>query len=188
MTGRPDAAGRTKLEDDALVSWASAAVGSLTFLVLAPGIVAGLIPWLITGWSAHEWWMPLRALGAALIAGGLLILLHAFARFVIDGVGTPAPTAPTERLVIGGPYRYVRNPMYLAVTALIVGQALLLGSAALVVYAAGIAAAFTTFVRAYEQPTLMRRYGDEYRAYCQAVPAWRPRRRPWRGDSASGSG
>jgi protein-S-isoprenylcysteine O-methyltransferase Ste14 len=176
------------LQDDALVSRASAAVGSLTFLVLAPGVVAGLIPWLITGWSAHEWWVPLRALGAALIAGGLLVLLHAFARFVIDGLATPAPTAPTERLVIGGPYRYVRNPMYLAVTASIIGQALLLGSAALLVYAAAIAAAFATLVRAYEEPTLARRYGDEYRAYCQAVSAWRPRRRPWHRDTEVGSG
>jgi protein-S-isoprenylcysteine O-methyltransferase Ste14 len=170
------------------VSRASAALGSLTFLILAPGVVAGLIPWLITGWSAREWWVPLRALGAALLAGGLLVLLHAFARFVIDGVGTPAPPAPTERLVIGGPYRYVRNPMYLAVTALILGQALLFGSAALLVYAAGIAGAFATFVRAYEEPTLTQRYGDEYRAYCHAVRAWRPRRRPWRGDGAPRGG
>jgi protein-S-isoprenylcysteine O-methyltransferase Ste14 len=167
------------LGDDSLVSRVSAAVGSLTFLVLAPGVVAGLIPWLITGWSAHDWWLPLRVLGALMIAGGLLVLLHAFARFVIDGLGTPAPIAPTERLVIDGPYRYVRNPMYLAVTALIIGQALQLGSPALLLYTAAVAAAFGTFVRAYEEPTLARRYGDEYRAYCHSVPPWWPRRRPW---------
>ena len=77
-----------------------------------------------------------------------------------------------------GPYRYVRNPMYLAVLAVITGQALLLSRPVLLGYAAAVAAAFITFVYGYEQPTLARRYGAQYQAYRRAVPGWWPRLRP----------
>ena len=89
--------------------------------------MAGLVPWLLTGWQVEDAPLGVRILGALLIALGVGFLLHAFTRFVVEGLGTPAPVAPTERLVVGGVYRYVRNPMYLAVAATIVGQALLLG-------------------------------------------------------------
>ena len=105
----------------------------------------------------------------------------AFARFVVEGFGTPAPVAPTERLVVGGPYRYVRNPMYLAVGATIVGQALLLGRPILLLYAAAFAVVVLAFVRGYEEPTLAQQFGAEYEDYRRAVPGWRPRLRPWRG-------
>ena len=100
-------------------------------------------------------------------------------RFVVEGIGTPAPIAPTERLVVGGAYRYVRNPMYLAVAALILGQALLLGQAELLLYAAAFCAVVTLFVHGYEEPVLSRRFGAQYEAYRHAVPAWLPRRTPW---------
>ena len=160
---------------------ARAAIGSLVFLLVAPGVVAGLIPWLLTGWACREppYWAPLRVLGVALIAAGVLALLHAFLRFVVEGLGTPAPVAPTERLVVGGLYRYVRNPMYLAVGATIVGQALLLGRSILLVWAAMFAVAVVSFVRWYEEPTLLRQFGGEYEEYRRAVPGWWPRRRPW---------
>jgi protein-S-isoprenylcysteine O-methyltransferase Ste14 len=93
------------------VSRARAAVGTLAFLVVAPGVVAGLMPWLLTGWSTRHWGLPVRLLGGALIAAALAVLLSAFVRFVVEGLGTPAPVAPTERLVVGRAYRYVRNPM-----------------------------------------------------------------------------
>jgi len=109
------------------------------------------------------------------------VLLHAFARFVIEGLGTPAPVAPTERLVVGGLYRHVRNPMYLAVGATIVGQALVLGRPGLLVYTAVFGVVVGAFVHGYEQPTLAKRYGEQYEAYRRAVPAWWPRRRPWDG-------
>jgi protein-S-isoprenylcysteine O-methyltransferase Ste14 len=161
------------------MSRARAAAGTFAFLVLAPGVVAGLIPWLITGWEADAWWVPLRALGWLMIGAGLGVLLEAFVRFVLEGIGTPAPVAPTERLVVGGAYRYVRNPMYLAVGALIVGQALVLGQAALLAYGAAFGAAVVAFVHVYEEPTLVRRFGADYEAYRRAVPAWWPRLRPW---------
>jgi protein-S-isoprenylcysteine O-methyltransferase Ste14 len=122
----------------------------------------------------------LRALGAVLIAAGLVVLVHAFVRFVVEGVGTPAPVAPTEHLVVGGLYRHVRNPMYVAVAAIIVGQALVLGWPALLLYAAAFVAVTATFVRLYEEPVLRQRFGAEYEAYCRAVPGWWPRRQPWR--------
>jgi protein-S-isoprenylcysteine O-methyltransferase Ste14 len=158
---------------------ARAAAGSLAFLVVAPGVAAGLVPYLLTGWSADGWWPPARVFGGVLIVAGLAVLLHAFGRFVVEGIGTPAPVAPPERLVVGGAYRYVRNPMYLAVSALIVGQALLLGRPVLLLYAAAFGAAVLAFVRGYEEPALARRFGAQYEAYRRAVPAWLPRRTPW---------
>ncbi len=159
----------------------SAAIGSLVFLVLAPGAVAGLVPWWLTGWRLRElpYWLPLRVGGLILLVAGVVVLLEAFARFVVEGVGTPAPVAPTERLVVGGLYRYVRNPMYLAVAATIVGQALALAQPILLLYAAAFAVAVAAFVHWYEEPTLRRRFGEQYEAYRRAVPAWWPRRTPW---------
>jgi protein-S-isoprenylcysteine O-methyltransferase Ste14 len=159
---------------------ARAAAGTAAFLFVAPGVAAGLVPWLLTDWEANDWWLPVRVLGGILIAGGLAVLLEAFARFAIEGIGTPAPVAPTEQLVVGGAYRYVRNPMYIAVTALIVGQALLLGQPVLLAYAAVFAATVAAFVYGYEQPALTRQFGAQYEAYRRAVPAWIPRRTPWR--------
>ena len=161
----------------------AAAAGSSLFFALAPGVVAGLVPWLLTDWEVRDpvsWWAPVRVLGGVLIVAGAAFLVHAFARFVVEGIGTPAPVAPTARLVVGGVYRYVRNPMYVAVTATIVGQALLLGQLGLLLYAALFVAVTAAFVRLYEEPTLARRYGAEYEEYRREVPGWWPRRRPWR--------
>jgi protein-S-isoprenylcysteine O-methyltransferase Ste14 len=157
-----------------VVRRARAAAGSIVFLVVAPGVVAGLGPWLIAGWDGHPAWQ-LRAAGVVLVAASAAVLLHAFAHFVLEGIGTPAPVAPTERLVVGGLYRYVRNPMYVAVTATILGQALLFGRVVLVGYAVAFAAVVAAFARFYEEPTLRRQFGAEYEAYRRAVPGWRPR-------------
>jgi protein-S-isoprenylcysteine O-methyltransferase Ste14 len=161
----------------------SSVVGSTAFFLAAPGIVAGLVPWLLSHWHLHgsAWWLPARVIGTAVALVGLVVLLRAFARFVIEGRGTPAPVAPTETLVIGGEYRYVRNPMYVAVQALIVGQALLFGSVRVLGYAVLSWAVMAAFVRWYEEPTLTARYGEQYLRYRRAVPAWLPRLRPWPG-------
>jgi protein-S-isoprenylcysteine O-methyltransferase Ste14 len=168
-----------------------AALGSVAFFVLTPGGVVGLVPWWLTGWRVRDpppGGLPLQALGGVLLLGGLAVLVHAFGRFVAEGRGTPAPVAPTERLVVGGLYRYVRNPMYLGVLAAIVGQGLLLGQLGLLAYAALVWVAVATFVQAYEEPTLHARYGAEYDAYRRAVPAWWPRLRPWRPQGPDGGG
>ena len=154
----------------------TAATGSAVFLVIAPGAVAGLVPWWLTGWrTGAAYPAPVRITGAVLAAAGAAALLAAFTQFAIQGRGTPAPPAPTEQLVVRGLYRYVRNPMYLAVLAVITGQALLLSRPVLLSYAAAVAAACIAFVHGYEQPTLARRYGAQYQAYRRAVPGWWPR-------------
>lgn len=166
----------------------AAAAGSALFFALAPGMVAGLGPWLVTGWEVEaSWWAPLRVLGAALVVAGFVVLALAFLRFVREGLGTPAPIAPTEHLVVGGLYRYVRNVMYVAVTAVILGQALLLGSVALLAYAAVAWAAMAAFARWYEEPALADRYGARYEEYRRAVPAWLPRLSGGRSRSSSPS-
>ncbi|TIM12294.1 MAG: isoprenylcysteine carboxylmethyltransferase family protein [Mesorhizobium sp.] len=159
-----------------------AIAGSALFFIAAPGVVAGLLPWLLTDryrmpWSTLPGLVPV---GWVLIVVATALLLHAFARFALEGRGTPAPVAPTDRLV-GGIYRHVRNPMYVAVLAIILGQALLFSSASLVAYAAIAAVAMVSFVKFHEEPTLARRYGADYEAYRHAVPGWLPRLTPWRG-------
>ena len=157
----------------------AAAAGSALFFAVAPAVVAGAVPYALTGWEVErEWWLPLRVLGVAMVVAGGAVLVQAFARFVREGLGTPAPVAPTEHLVVGGPYRYVRNVMYIAVTAVICGQALFFGSPGLLVWAAVAWAAMAAFARGYEEPTLADRYGAEYEEYRRTVPAWWPRRPP----------
>jgi protein-S-isoprenylcysteine O-methyltransferase Ste14 len=157
----------------------TAALGSAVFFVLGPGTVTGFVPWLLTGWQTLPFWWPGRGLGALLIVVGAIVLVHAFIRFVVDGLGTPVPVAAPERLVVGGLYRYVRNPMYVALLAVVVGQALLLGRLGLLWYAALIWLFAASFVRWREEPVLVRRFGADYERYRRAVPAWVPRLRPW---------
>src|SRR5262245_32808963 len=160
----------------------TAALGSSIFFVSAPVMVAGVIPWWLTKWAfgrsgSFAW--PLRLAGVVLIAAGLAVLVSAFARFVMEGGGTPAPIAPTDRLVVGGLYRHVRNPMYLAVLAIIVGEALALWRFDLLAYGAVVGVAMVSFVHFYEEPVLTDRYGVEYTRYRRAVPGWWPRWRAW---------
>jgi protein-S-isoprenylcysteine O-methyltransferase Ste14 len=160
----------------------AATAGSALFFALAPGSVAGLLPWALTGWRVGiplPW--PVHLIGVILVLAGLLVIVPAFVRFAVEGAGTPAPVAETDRLVVGGPYRFVRNPMYIAVVLAIIGQAILLGRPVLVVYGLVAAAAMIGFVKGYEEPHLARIYGAEYEAYRRAVPGWWPRLHPWSG-------
>ena len=161
----------------------TAAVGSAVFFVVAPGVVAGLVPWLLSDWDV-PWPMSafgigIMALGVALLAVAVMVLIRNFARFVVEGRGTPSPVLPTERLVVGGDYRFVRNPMYLGVIGAILGQAMIFGSFALLLYALAVWATMATFVRWYEEPLLQNHYGQEYERYRQGVRAWLPRLHPW---------
>jgi protein-S-isoprenylcysteine O-methyltransferase Ste14 len=156
------------------------------FAVGQPGVMAGLVPyWITGGWVSSDVPLVLQVAGAALLATRVAALAHTVIRFAVEGRGTPFPAAPTENLVVGGLYRYVRNPMYLAVIAIILGQAAILGSASLVTYAAILWVTVASFVRFYEEPTLSSKYGEQYAAYRRNVRAWLPRATPWRGGDGS---
>jgi protein-S-isoprenylcysteine O-methyltransferase Ste14 len=158
----------------------SAAAGSAVFLVIAPGVVAGAVPWWISQWRMDPPLLgvaALRIVGGAMAAAGAIVLVACFARFALDGLGTPAPVLPTRHLVVAGWYRYVRNPMYVAVVAAILGQALLFGNTGLLVYGAVVWLLFHAFVLLYEEPALRATFGAEYDAFRAEVPRWIPR---WR--------
>ncbi len=158
-----------------------AAVGSAIFFVLAPGSTAGLVPWLLTGWRHDDRIGVLDVVGAVVALAGLAVAVAAFVQFVREGRGTPAPVAPTQELVVGGLYRYVRNPMYVAVASMIAGQAMIFHSVPVLVWLGVFLVAVVSFVTWYEEPTLRRTYGESFDRYRRAVPGWWPQLRPWRG-------
>ncbi|TCO49153.1 protein-S-isoprenylcysteine O-methyltransferase Ste14 [Kribbella antiqua] len=147
-----------------------AVLGSTVFFFAAPCVVGGVVPWWISGWAAPRFWP-----GFVIVAAGAFVVLRAFVRFVREGRGTPAPVAPTEELVIGGDYRFVRNPMYVGVVAVIFGQALAFLDLWVLGYGVLAWAVMAAFVRGYEEPVLLERYGEQYANYCRRVPAWVPR-------------
>ncbi len=161
-----------------------AILGSGLFLLLAPGTVAGVVPRWISRWHVQPPLLGipvLRLVGGFLIIASICVLLDSFARFAIQGLGTPAPVFPTRHLVISGFYRHVRNPIYIAVVAAILGQGLVFGSVPVLEYGVLIWLAFHVFVLVYEEPKLTATFGSEYEVFCTHVPRWLPRLRPWRG-------
>jgi protein-S-isoprenylcysteine O-methyltransferase Ste14 len=159
-------------------------VGTIAFFVVAPGTFAFYIPWRITRGQVAPPLLgvsALRPLGAVLALLGLVGLAESFSRFAIHGRGTPAPVMPPRRLVVTGLYRYVRNPMYVAVLSIVVGQALLFGSRRLLAYAALVWVTVHLWVLRYEEPALRARFAGDYAVYTAAVRRWWPRLRAWRG-------
>jgi len=159
-----------------------ALLGSGIFLFVAPGTVAGLVPWWMSRWGRNESYsgfMAFRVMGAMLMAVGFAILMETFVRFAIQGIGTPAPVYPTKHLVVKGSYRHVRNPMYVAVVSLILGQALVFGNVQVLIYGLCAWLAMHLFVLLYEEPTLRRTFCQEYTQFCAHVPRWIPRWTPW---------
>ena len=155
-------------------------VGTVLFVVCVPGTVVVYIPYALCRWHPGPAFLGVAAtrwVGAVFIVGALPVFFDFVGRFVREGEGTPAPVAPPVRLVVGGTFRYVRNPGYVAVVSLLLGQALLFASVAILLYALAVALAFHTFVIVYEEPTLRRHFGAEYDAYCRKVPRWLPRLR-----------
>jgi protein-S-isoprenylcysteine O-methyltransferase Ste14 len=159
-----------------------AAAGSFAFFVVAPLVMGGVVPWLITGWAGSPAGIDvLDVAGAVVTALGTALVVVCFVLFVRDGHGTPAPVAPTEELVVRGPYRVVRNPMYVGVAAAIAGQTLAFRSPALTGWLIVFLFAVTSFVKLYEEPTLSERFGSPYDRYRREVPGWWPRLRHPRG-------
>jgi len=156
---------------------------SILFMVFGgPGIGLVYLPLWITHFrlpAGEPWWQITFA--CALIVFGVIPVLESAWRFIHVGRGTLVPTTPTEHLVVSGLYRRVRNPMYAGVVLAVIGETTLFRSRSMVVYAFLLWLGFDLFVRLYEEPTLARRYGDEYLRFKRHVPRWLPRIRPWQG-------
>ena len=164
----------------------AAIAGTAIFFVLVPCVFAGWIPWRITGWEFRAPFLglePTRYVGALLILAGVPGLIDSFTQFAVKGLGTPAPIAPTQNLVLSGLYRYVRNPMYIAVVSVVFGQALLFGDPRLLLYGAVFWLICHLFVIFYEEPTLKRTFGAQYDSFRANVPRWIPRLTPWNGSA-----
>jgi protein-S-isoprenylcysteine O-methyltransferase Ste14 len=167
--------------DECVVRRILAIGGTAIFLVLAPGFLAGMVPWWISHWRVEAALLglpALRFLGGVLVALGAVGILDSFSRFATQGIGTPAPVFPTRHLVVTGLYRYVRNPIYLAVVSTILGQGLILGNVSLLEYGGLVWLFFHFAVLIHEEPTLTASFGSDYAAFCAEVPRWIPRLTP----------
>jgi protein-S-isoprenylcysteine O-methyltransferase Ste14 len=149
---------------------------SILFTLLCPGTVTVVIPYFIVfgGQVDHPPWAPWCYLGLLPIGIGAGILLRCIWDFAVAGRGTLAPIDPPKNLVVRGLYRYVRNPMYVGVVAILLGESLWFGSPWLLGYAFAFFLLVQLFVIRYEEPTLRRQFGESYEAYRQRVHRWLP--------------
>lgn len=155
-------------------STASLLLRNLIFTVLQPGLVAGVIPYYILGgeikletpWEFHTY------AGVIVFVIGLIIMLRCIAQFAWEGKGTLSPIDPTKRLVVRGLYHRSRNPMYVGVMLILIGEAIATQSVALWVYLGIIFLAFNLFIRLHEEPRLRKDFGEEYLLYCSKVRRW----------------
>jgi protein-S-isoprenylcysteine O-methyltransferase Ste14 len=152
------------------------ALRSLLWVVLLPGMVAGFIPWRYFGLSEApvSWQSPGHLLALLVIGAGVLLEAACVYEFARSGRGTLSPVDPPTRLVMRGLYRYVRNPMYLAVSLILLGEALLLDSRALLLYWGAFFVIVNLFVMGYEEPYLRNKFGADYEEYCRRVGRWIP--------------
>jgi len=155
----------------------SVVIRALTYATLFVGLVLVYLPARLLTWSgiARPSVMGWPQIGGVVIgSAGALIALSCVWAFAWIGRGTPAPFDPPRRLVVRGPYRFVRNPMYIGAALALAGAALIYKSAALAGFAAGFLLVAHLFVVLYEEPTLRRMFGVEYESYCRRVHRWRP--------------
>ncbi|WP_442545565.1 methyltransferase family protein [Arthrobacter sp. KN11-1C] len=158
-----------------------AEIGTAVF-ALAPATFAGLLPWVMTRWKVRRpvpGGLAAQCAGVVLIGVGAAVITNSFARFALEGIGTPAHFAPPKNLVVSGFYRFVRNPIYVGIGAALTGQGLLFGEPKLFGLAALGAVPVVAVVRLHEEPTLARKFGAEYEDYRANVPRWLPRLTPW---------
>jgi protein-S-isoprenylcysteine O-methyltransferase Ste14 len=149
---------------------------SLLWVVLLPGIIAGYVPWRYFGFRLNVASLDaLGVVGLACMSAGIALLVACVWEFASRGRGTLSPADPPKHLVVRGLYRYVRNPMYLAVTAIVLGEAMIARSLDLVAYWAAFFLAANVFVMGYEEPNLRRRFGASYDEYTRRVGRWIPR-------------
>ena len=162
---------------------AAAVIGTAIFLVFVPCVVAGVVPRWISHWEFRLSFLGVeltRFVGSALILAGVSGLVDSFGRFALQGLGTPAPIAPTQHLVVTGLYRYVRNPIYVRSPPSFSARrsCLAIGGCS---PTARSSASSATCLSCYEDPTLKKSFGAEYEAFRINVPRWIPRLTAWRG-------
>lgn len=149
---------------------------NLFFTILQPGLVAGLIPFWIIGFRTNNifdeaWWWP-HYVGTIIFMIGFVIMLWCIMSFAVRGKGTLSPIDPTKNLVVSGLYKYSRNPMYVGVILILIGEALFFQSVELWIYSLLVLIAFNTFAIVVEEPRLRRDFGEEYIRYCARVRRW----------------
>jgi protein-S-isoprenylcysteine O-methyltransferase Ste14 len=149
---------------------------NLFFTLIHPGLVIGLIPYWILGNKAVKSFpkplYPYQYLGILLFIIGLIVLFDCIIRFLVEGRGTLSPIDPTKRLVITGLYKYSRNPMYLGVMMILIGEAIFFQSGNLWIYLVLIFIIFNLFIMLVEEPRLRRDFGEDYYQYCRKVRRW----------------
>lgn len=159
----------------------AAAAVSVAWGAALGGTFGALLPYLLNDWHLHRplpYWVVAQVAGALLICAGLAPIVGSFAEFA-RADGTPVPVASPPRLVVSGSYRYVRNPIYVGFMAVLIGEVLVTGSLGLLEYTAVAWCVGAAAVQFYEEPTLARKFGPEYREYRRAVRAWIPQLHPW---------
>jgi protein-S-isoprenylcysteine O-methyltransferase Ste14 len=167
----------------------------LRAIVFLPGTVTIIVPGLLLWWRGIQFGWGLAGVfagvsligGAVILLAGVYLLARSIHLFAAEGNGTLAPWDPTDTLVVTGPYCYVRNPMYVGVLGILLGEAILFGSLWVAGWFIAVFLAFNLFVRLYEEPHLHRTYGEQYATYCANVPRWLPRIRPWMPDGPASS-
>ena len=152
---------------------------SLIWTVLLPGMVAGYIPWRFFGFRLHTPQSAVQLIGIAMAAVGAVILLLCIVEFARRGRGTLSPFDPPRKLVVTGLYRWVRNPMYVGVALVLLGEVMMSGSSALAAYAVISFVCVNLFILAYEEPYLTHTFGASYQEYKMHVGRWIPRLSPW---------
>jgi protein-S-isoprenylcysteine O-methyltransferase Ste14 len=145
---------------------------TLVFTVIVPGTVTIYFPLLYMDAEMPATWGVMQWLGTAVLAIGVATYARCAWDFTFAGLGTPAPIDPPKKLVIGGLYRWSRNPMYVGVLSILLGEALLLQSLRHLLYATAVFSAFEAFIVFYEEPHLRQTFGEAYLRYCKAVPRW----------------
>lgn len=162
----------------------TAAIGSVLWFVTVGGASGVLLPYWLDDWRFRHplpYWEVARVAGVLLICAGLVPLVRSFVDF-FQADGTPIPVASPPRLVVTGYYRHVRNPIYAGFLLVLFGQTLLFGTRGMLEYTVIAWCVGALAARLYEEPRLVRRFGEEYETYRRAVPAWLPRLRPWTPD------
>ena len=151
-------------------------IRNLLFTILQPGLVAGLIPLWITGFRINnifdEVWQLHHYIGTIAFLIGFVIMLWCIISFAVKGRGTLSPVDPTKRLVVAGLYKFSRNPMYVGVTLILIGEAIFIQSVELWIYSLFVFITFNIFAILVEEPRLRKDFGEEYNLYCQKVRRW----------------